>query len=294
MEIETDGLMPVTITLAFTPETLLAPSQDAASTDASVLAMESTCAVMIDVLRASSVMTTAGAAGVDRIYTTASVDQALAVAKELRTSVAGQGDGGQGVLLCGERNCERIDGFDHGNSPAEYTSESVSGKQMVMTTSNGTRAIEAVKHCDRLLIASFLNLSSVLQRLADETSILIMCAGTHREISREDVLLGGAIVERLLQSKSASDVVLNDQAMIAHAAWCQAGVSSNAQLADALTHSIGASNLIRLGMAADVRRCAELDSISGVVMRCNESDETCLPVSLDASLDPVSRFKFFS
>lgn len=292
--------MPVSITLAFTPETLLSPAPQAGNR-----AGQSTCAVMIDVLRASSVMTTAGAAGVDRIYTTASVDQALAVANHLRgnlprsAAVSAQqtsipGAVASRVLLCGERNCERIDGFDHGNSPAEYTTDAVSGKQMVMTTSNGTRAIEAVKHCDRLLIASFLNVSAVLDRLADETSILIMCAGTHREISREDVLLGGAIVDRMRRSQSAGDLVLNDQARIAQATWSEANVHNNEQLATALTHSVGARNLIRLGMQADVRRCAELDSISGVVMRCQASDDAPLSTPNNPLFDHVSSFKFLS
>ncbi len=217
-----------------------------------------TCAVVIDVLRATSVMTTAAAAGAASMHTCATTSQAFQIADQ--HSPRG--------LLCGERDCQRIDGFNLGNSPAEYTAERVQGRHLVITTTNGTRAIESVMSSRRLLVASFLNLSATAAAIAPETSIELVCAGTNGQITSEDILMAGALVEELTAEKT--DWELDDSARLALAAWQRATNGSDDRVAAlqlSLEQSLGGRNLMRLGFGEDVKRCAQIDTVGGVIER---------------------------
>ena len=119
-------------------------------------------AVVVDVLRATSVMTTAFGSGVKRIFTCCQVAEAVSLAEQIENT----DQENQRPLLCGERSCKPISGFDHGNSPSEYTPERVRGQTLIMTTTNGTKAIEAAFSAKRLIAASFLNLPKVVETLA--------------------------------------------------------------------------------------------------------------------------------
>ena len=109
-------------------------------------------AIVIDVLRASSVLITALANGAQSIRTTSLISQALEIKRREPE-----------VILIGERNAEIIDGFQFGNSPLDMTAENISGKNIVMCTSNGTKAIAAVQAAKTVWIAAFVNMQSIIR-----------------------------------------------------------------------------------------------------------------------------------
>ena len=117
-------------------------------------AVPGTTAVVIDVIRATSTIMEALANGARAVYPVASTEEAVQLAASL---------GRDDSLLCGERKGVMIEGFDLGNSPREYTPDVVAEKQLVMTTTNGTRAFVAVQGAERVVSASFLNLSAVVE-----------------------------------------------------------------------------------------------------------------------------------
>jgi len=119
------------------------------------------------------------------------------------------------VLLAGEREGLRIGkeltggiDFDLGNSPREFTPETVAGKTIVMTTTNGTRALRACARAQRVLIGSFLNLKATANWLAREhpEHLLIICAGTFEQTALEDVLGAGALCDLLWQRADESGI----------------------------------------------------------------------------------------
>jgi 2-phosphosulfolactate phosphatase len=140
--------------------------------------------VVIDVIRATSTICQALAAGYERVLCAAEVDEARALA-------------GPGVTLGGERLGVRIDGFDLGNSPREYLEPRSS--TLAMSTTNGTRAIvTAAQRCDRVLIASLANLEAVVRAVArhDEDAV-VFCAGVKGEPCLDDTYVAGRVAERL-------------------------------------------------------------------------------------------------
>jgi 2-phosphosulfolactate phosphatase len=201
-------------------------------------------AVVIDVLRATTTMVHALAAGCACIRPCAEIDEARAVAGELRVGK---------VLLAGERGGAPLPGFDLGNSPREYTSRLCRGRTIVMTTSNGTRALVRAAEAERVLAAAFVNYSAVCEQLRREARpVHIVCSGTDGDVALEDTLLAGALVDFLSQ---VSEVQLNDAARLA---W-DTFENQRAILAGALEVSRGGAILRRLGYDEDVAAAAQVD-----------------------------------
>jgi len=142
--------------------------------------------IVIDVIRATSTICQALASGYERVLCTAEVDEARALRERL----------GEGVLG-GERNAVRIPGFDLGNSPREYLEPM--GSTLILSTTNGTRAIVAAAgRCERVLVASLLNLSAVVDAArvhADD--VLVVCAGVQGVPNLDDTYVAGRIAELL-------------------------------------------------------------------------------------------------
>ena len=206
--------------------------------------------IVIDVLRASTTIVHALAAGALEIIPCLEVDEAREIARHSKLP----------TVLGGEREGLKIEGFDFGNSPQEYVPENVAGKRIVFTTTNGTRALLQCRSARRVVIGAFVNLSTVCSSVGDEPAIDLLCAGTSKEISREDVLLAGAIAEQLEQTRE-TDAVLNDQALLAVGAWrsIQEGRRGSAGLANALAMSRGARNLVAIGQQRDIEIAARTD-----------------------------------
>ena len=206
-------------------------------------------AVVIDVLRATTTVVTALAHGAREVLPCLEVADARAKAANYANP-----------LLGGERGGLRIEGFQLGNSPAEYDERTVRDRTVIFTTTNGTRAMMRCKLARRVLIAGFVNLSAVCRELEGEREIEIVCAGTDSHVTREDTLLAGAIVDDLSR---LTDLPLktNDQADIAADAWRAAvgQMTGRSLLGQALRASRGGRNLIEIGHENDIDLAAEID-----------------------------------
>jgi 2-phosphosulfolactate phosphatase len=218
-------------------------------------------AAVIDVLRATTTIVHALAAGCTSVIPVAEVDEARRKAAELEGR----------VLLGGERGGQPIAGFQLGNSPGEYTPLVCQGSTLVFTTTNGTRALLQSAAAERSLLAAFVNFSAVCEQLLKETRpIHLICAGTRDEVTLEDALLAGALVEVLCQGtcqpppqrarKSVSkpaerNIVLNDSARLAWDCFEHHGLV----LEQAFRLSRGGLHLASLGYEADLTAAAAID-----------------------------------
>lgn len=111
---------------------------------------------------------------------------------------------GEDYLLAAERDGEVVNGFDFGNSPFSYTSEKVKGKKIVLTTTNGTHAIDQSKNAHAILIGSFLNLDAICKYLGkQEKNVLLLCAGWKNKFNLEDTLFAGAVVHQIRSAYSS-------------------------------------------------------------------------------------------
>lgn len=148
-------------------------------------------AVVVDVLRATSTIAQALAAGYRRVLCCAEIDEARALHAELERSV-----------LAGERRATVIEGFDLGNSPRDFVE--ARAETLVLTTTNGTRAIvAAAEHADRVLVGSLLNLESVAAAaVARGTDVEVVCAGVEGRFTLDDAYCAGRIVELLEGERS--------------------------------------------------------------------------------------------
>lgn len=141
--------------------------------------------VVVDILRATSCMTTAFAHGIECIVPFAKLEDCLAAKS-------------QGFIASGERDGKKVDGFDMGNSPFEYMNPALKGKKIAFTTTNGTQAIEKSRSANEVIIGSFLNLSSVVRHLLfTKNNVLIVCAGWKGKVNLEDTLFAGAVIDKL-------------------------------------------------------------------------------------------------
>jgi 2-phosphosulfolactate phosphatase len=203
--------------------------------------------VAIDVLRATTTIIHALAAGCAAVRPVGEIDEARKLADSMR---AGR------VLLGGERGGKPLDGFDLGNSPREYTAKVCRNATLVLTTTNGTRALLRAAEAERTLVAGFVNFSAVCEQLRQDTRpVHIVCAGTDGSVTLEDTLLAGAIVDYLCD---AGEVCLNDGARLAWDCYETHG----RVLLGALEISQGGANLKELGYDDDIRAAAQIDQFA--------------------------------
>jgi 2-phosphosulfolactate phosphatase len=141
--------------------------------------------VVVDILRATSCMTTALAHGIESIAPFAQLQDCLAMKEK-------------GYYTAGERDGKKVDGFDLGNSPFEYQDPELKGKKIAFTTTNGTQAIVKSLGAKEIIIGSFLNLTAVTEHLQkSQLDVLVVCAGWKGKVNLEDTLFAGALVEKL-------------------------------------------------------------------------------------------------
>ncbi len=149
--------------------------------------------VVIDVLRASTTIVAALQNGAREIVPVANV--------EFGVKISGGMFGGQ-TLLGGERNTRKVEGFALGNSPLEYTPEVVSGKTIILYTTNGSKAIVKAKFAENLYISSYLNLGVVAEQLIkNENNFEILCAGKSNTFSLEDSVCAGKLIQEVMKRK---------------------------------------------------------------------------------------------
>jgi len=216
----------------------------------------STC-VVLDILRATTSMTTALSNGAVAIIPVSDISEAVAI-KKRRTD----------VLLAGERGGRRITAdisggidFDLGNSPREFTSEKVRGRTIVMTTTNGTRALRACANAEHVLIGSFLNLRATVHwiRARLPSELLLICSGTFEQAALEDTLAAGALCEKLWPDYAGGQVA--DSAEIARRIY----PLFQADLLGAMKHALNGRRLLNdPELRADVLYCVEREIVGFV------------------------------
>jgi len=201
-------------------------------------------AVVIDVLRATTTIVHALAAGCVAVRPCLDVDEARKIADRLPAGKA---------LLGGERGGKPLPGFDLGNSPRDYTPRRCKDTTLVLTTSNGTPALVRAAEAERVLVAAFVNFSAVCEQIRlDARPVHIVCAGSEGEPCLEDTLLAGALVDFLCEE---TDARLNDSARLAWDCFENHGRI----LAGALEVSKGGVDLASLGYEDDIIAAGEVD-----------------------------------
>tara|TARA_B100001250_G_scaffold408710_1_gene431602 strand:+ start:479 stop:1201 length:723 start_codon:yes stop_codon:yes gene_type:complete len=146
--------------------------------------------VIVDLLRATSVISTAFECGVKAVIPVTTPEEALAY-KNIKNHI-----------VAAERDTLRIDGFDYGNSPYHYINTNVKGKILALTTTNGTKAIHLAKE-HKVITASFVNIDAVVEYLKeDNNDVIIFCSGWKGFFNLEDPLFAGALAEKLLNTNN--------------------------------------------------------------------------------------------
>lgn len=234
-------------------------------TDLSPKNLDGRSVVIFDVLRATTSMTAALAAGAKEIRIFGDIVSAAAS----RTGFAGRG------LLCGEEKALPPPGFDLGNSPPAFTAETCAERTLFISTTNGTRAILAARGAAEIFIGALVNASAVARAVAQAgRNVTLLCAGTNGQIALEDVLGCGAVLDALGQVQPVIDE--SDTVQIARRLFAAA----RHDLAGVLRQSRGGQNVIAVGLAADIDFAARLDALDvvgrvvgdpPVVVRCTKS-----------------------
>jgi 2-phosphosulfolactate phosphatase len=205
--------------------------------------LSETIAVVFDVLRATSTMITGLEHGVERFVPVETVEAARALKIQ-----------DPSLLLAGERGGLPLEGFDLGNSPAEF--KEIRGKGVVLTTTNGTVALHRVRRAKRVYVGALLNLDSLAQVLDSEgaTGVLIVCSGTGENFALEDAIAAGGLVDGLSHNS------LSDAAVLVKSLYREA----SSDLLSYLRQSRNGRALVGIGKAKDVEECARL-SVSQTV-----------------------------
>lgn len=226
---------------------------------------------MIDALRASVTISAALAAGASRVIPTLTVEDAIARKKALADS----GQSASGIVLGGERGGVLIPGFDLDNSPLAYTPDRVRSRTVIFTTANGTATMLHAARASRVLVGAITNLSRVAGAIAnDPRPAHIICSGTRGEITLDDCVAAGAIVDRLLLA--GRQLVSDDSALVCLHAWKQAQAGGIEQ---AFSASRGGRNLLRLGFQRDLPYCATVDAVPVLPEYFADRDELVLAPS---------------
>ncbi len=193
--------------------------------------------VVIDVLRATSSICVAFAHGVKSIIPVASVEESLAYKEK-------------GFLVGAERNGEMLDGFDLGNSPYSYMDPKIIGRDIALSTTNGTQAIAAATGAYKIVVGSFLNLETLCNWLKQQDrSVLLLCSGWKNSFNLEDTLFAGAVVEGLQNDFDLSK--MRDSALAAQHLYNIAKNDLNAFL-EKSSHRI---RLEKLNIDSDIKYC---------------------------------------
>src|SRR5262245_27251484 len=162
--------------------------------------------VVIDVLRATSTIVTAVANGAKAVYPVGSPEDAVRLASSL---------GREGTLLCGERRGLKVEGYHLGNSPSEFTRDRVAGQRLVMSTTNGTHALQtAAASAERVLVGSLLNLGAVARLATFADGLVVLCAGREQRFALDDALCAGLLLDRVAEGRR-DELDLDDSGRLA-------------------------------------------------------------------------------
>ncbi|PJJ83028.1 2-phosphosulfolactate phosphatase [Mucilaginibacter auburnensis] len=202
--------------------------------------------VIIDIFRATTSICYGIENGAEAIIPVSKVEECSAYIEK-----------GFDYLLAAERDGEVVAGFDFGNSPFSYTKEKVNGKTIVLTTTNGTHALHLSRMAKKVVIGSFLNISSLCNWLKQQQdNILLVCSGWKNNFNLEDTLFAGAVVEQLKNEGFKID----DPAIAANDMFGLAKNDLNAYLSKT-SHS---ERLKKLGIEKDIAFCLNVDVTTAI------------------------------
>lgn len=210
--------------------------------------------VVIDVLRATSVIVTALANGADAVIPVETIDQGKTVAASHPRG---------STLLAGERKGLPIPGFDLGNSPPLYTAERIKGRSIVLTTMHGTQALMVCREAGQTVIGSFLNAAAVVDHILESgESWVLLCSGMHGRFTVDDALCAGLLISRIntrSRSEQGAQVATNDLGAVMQKLYESEGDG----LQEYLKRSCyGYRYLHSLGFQEDLEHCLDVDRYS--------------------------------
>jgi 2-phosphosulfolactate phosphatase len=203
--------------------------------------------VVIDILRATSTMVQAMLHGAVEVIPVATVEEAFQMAKIFPR---------ESILLGGERESKKIQGFDLGNSPKEYVAGKVKGKKLILTTTNGTKAFRFVSSGKDILVASFFNIGAVAKRCLElDRDLFIFPSGDEGNFSLEDAVCGGMLIDLIIR-KGKKPIALTDASQCAQILFQR----FEGNLLEAFFLSHHGKELIRRGFREDLDYCARVDT----------------------------------
>lgn len=198
--------------------------------------------VIIDVFRATSTIAAALYNNAKSVIPVASVEECIELGNSIENSVT-----------AGERNGHIVEGLQYGNSPSEYTEDFISGRTLVLTTTNGTRLLHMVKGAEAIITGSFLNLSAVCEFLKEKNkNVLLACAAWKDRFNLEDTLFAGTVVNKLRHSFDINC----DSARAAELLYYAMG---DRRPIDMLRDSSHYRRLAAYGLENDMEYCASID-----------------------------------
>jgi 2-phosphosulfolactate phosphatase len=203
--------------------------------------------VVVDVLRACSTIVTALDRGARAVLPVLDMAQAGKLASNLDPDV---------YRLGGERNGDKIEGYHLGNSPPEYTREAVEGRDVILNTTNGTRALERAKEADHLVASCFLNAGRTVDFVREHAdAVTIICAGKQNRLSLEDTLCAGLLLDRLWDGREPRPVTDS-----AHTAYTLYHTDSE-DLESTLRETNHAEQLVKQNYEEDLDYCFRVDAV---------------------------------
>jgi 2-phosphosulfolactate phosphatase len=207
--------------------------------------VEGKTVVVIDVLRATTVMITALSNGAKEVIPLETIEEARAIYHKMQDP---------DMLLCGERNAGKIEGFHLGNSPLEYTNSVVENRSLVLTTTNGTKALKACIGAKEVFIGAFLNLYALVQAIHESEEVVIVCSGTKDRFSLDDGLCAALIISELA---SKMEIAADDLGHV----LLNCLHTDHQNLKDTLKTCSHLNFLIENGYGKDVDFCLQLNTI---------------------------------
>ncbi len=215
------------------------------------------CAIAVDVLRATTTIATALAAGAEAVQAFGSLEELWQISEQWPSDLR---------LRAGERGGKWVEGFDLGNSPLDCTPERMQGKRLFISTTNGTRALEQVRQTPCVLTAALINRQAVVNCLLAQRpqTVWIVGSGWEGAFALEDTLCAGAIAQAILEQTDTplGDLAANDELVAAVALFQQ----WRADLYGALRLASHGQRLLGISLdnALDIRYCADIDALNVV------------------------------
>jgi len=222
------------------------------------------CAIAVDVLRATTTIATALAAGAEAVQVFSDLDKLLQVSEVWSA---------ERRIRVGERGGKTVEGFDMGNSPFDCTPERVGGRRIFMSTTNGTRALQRVAHVKTVLAAALINRKAVVDYLQAQPpdTLWILGSGWEGSYSLEDTVCAGAIAHSLFVGARVDQLAGNDETVAAIALYQQ----YQDNLLSLLHQASHGQRLLKLDRHEDLKYCAQTDLLdvlpvqqeAGVIVR---------------------------